>query len=223
MSCSGFFAAVMTAAHTPASCAPPVALLSITGIATFRHPFFNSSTLIPPDPITEEEVEKFITEPVTVGRRADYGFFSLSKLLPSGARNPEFQASSVAPKIDPGTMGANRGLLYDYYVYQNMYEALVGSVDDGFDWAKDPAQKSKLEAWPMTIFIQGTADDDVDMDVSVSSAAKLGDRAIIHLVDAGHLYESDSYVEDAGPKMDTVRKAVDDLDKVVAAIREVKR
>ncbi|TDZ20085.1 hypothetical protein Cob_v007308 [Colletotrichum orbiculare MAFF 240422] len=46
---AGFFMAALTAHHlTPT----PIALLSITGITTFRHHFFNSSVLLTPEPVT---------------------------------------------------------------------------------------------------------------------------------------------------------------------------
>ncbi|TEA16714.1 hypothetical protein C8034_v011868 [Colletotrichum sidae] len=46
---AGFFMAALTAHHlTPTL----IALLSITGITTFRHHFFNSSVLLTPEPVT---------------------------------------------------------------------------------------------------------------------------------------------------------------------------
>lgn len=195
----------------------PLALFSITGIPTFRHPFFNSSTLIPPDPISEEEVEHLLVEPVSVGTNSAT-VFELDMLLPSGAKNLHFQ-ESAQPASDVSGQDPNRGILYDYYLYDNAYVSLVGGVDAGFDWAKDAASSPKLEEWPVTVFIQGDADVDVDKDVCASVAQLLGDKKgrWCIAVGQGHLFEKASFIEDEGPGMDVVRQAVDELDRAVAA------
>lgn len=191
----------------------PLALLSITGIPTFRHPFFNSSTLIPPDPIKEEEVEKFLVEPVSVGGSPP-NVFDTGMLLPNGDKNENF----LAPAKPPSEQDPNRGMLYDYFLYNNTYVSLVGSVDAGFDWAQDAAQSAKLAEWPPTILIQGDDDDDVAMDVCASVADKLGDKGKLFLAeDLGHLFEASSFIDDNAPGMHIVRRAVDELDQIVSA------
>jgi hypothetical protein len=39
---------------------PPAALLGITAIPTFRHPFFNTSVLMTPEPIKDEDMPPLI-------------------------------------------------------------------------------------------------------------------------------------------------------------------
>jgi hypothetical protein len=191
----------------------PLALLSITGIPTFHHPFFNSSTLIPPSPIKEEDIEPFLIESVAVGSTPP-NTFHLNMLLPSGSKNPHFEApAKTRSEQDP-----NRGMLYDYYVYENAYVPLVGSVDPGFDWAEDATQSSRLAEWPVTVFIQGDADDDVNIDVCASVAKRLGTKKgrLFVAEGQGHLFEGTMFLEDETPAMDAVRRAVDDLDQAVA-------
>lgn len=191
----------------------PLALLSITGIPSFHHPFFNSSTLIPPSPIKEEDIERFVAESVSVGNSPP-NIFYVDMLQPSSSKNPQFQA----PPKPPNTRDPSRGLLYDYYVYENQYVPLIGSVDPGFDWAEDPAQASRLARWPVTVFIQGDEDDDVNIDVCASVAKRLGDKKAKFCVakGQGHLFEGTMFIEDDLPGMDAVRQAIDELDKAVA-------
>ncbi|KAK0642207.1 Alpha/Beta hydrolase protein [Cercophora newfieldiana] len=213
---AGFFLAALVAHHLSP---PPLALLSITGIPTFRHSFFNSSTLIPPEPITEDEIALFVSEPVTVGRHIfdPSGVFSLASLLPSGAKNPSFQPDKKLP--EGFTEDPARGLLFDYYLYENLFLDLVGSVDPGFDWAA--ADEAKLGKWPMTIFFHGDDDDDVNLDVCTSVVKSLGDRAQFFMAKGqGHLFEKAYFLEDLGEDRNTplgaVLKAIDALDRVVA-------
>lgn len=207
----GFFMATLIAQHlTP----KPLALLSYTGIPTFRHPFFNSSTLIPPEPITEEEIKHLVTESVSVGTTPTV-VFSVDMVLPSGLKNPDFQPSSHN-QLDGHGQDPNRGLLYYYYLHENRFVPLVGSVDPGFRWASDPAS-SKLADWPFTILIQGDKDIDVDMDVCVSVAESLGPAKakLIMAPGQGHRFQKTSFIEDVGPGMDEIRTAMRDLELAV--------
>lgn len=159
-------------------------------------------------------MEKFLVEPVSVGA-TPANVFDLGMLLPSGSENPHFQATAKpASGQDP-----NRGLLYDYFLYDNTFVPLVGSVDPGFDWAQDAAQSSKLAEWPVTVFIQGDDDDDVAMDVCASVAKRLGGKKgrLCIAKGRGHLFEGARFVDDEAPGMDAVRRAVDELDQAVAA------
>jgi acetyl esterase/lipase len=208
----GFFPATLIAQHlTP----KPLALLSYTGIPTFRHPFFNSSTLIPPEPITEEEIRHLETEPVSVGTTPTV-VFSVDMVLPSGLKNPDFQPSFHS-QVDSHGQDPNRGLLYYYYLQENRFVPLVGSVDLGFDWASDPASSSKLVEWPFTILIQGDEDVDVHMDVCVSVARSLGPAKakLIMAPGQGHRFQKTSFIEDVGPGMDEIRTAMRELELAV--------
>ncbi|KAK0621032.1 Alpha/Beta hydrolase protein [Immersiella caudata] len=214
---AGFFLAALIAHHLTA---PPLALLSITGIPTFRHKFFNSSTLIPSEPITEDDISQYLSEPVTVGRHVfdASGIFSVASILPSGEKNPTFTPDKKLP--EGFTSDPNRGLLYDYYLHENLFLDLVGEVDPGFDWATTDEQK--LKAWPSTIFIHGDADADVDLDVCISIVKSLGGKAKHFLAKGqGHLFERGYFLEDLGVDRDApmgaVLKAVDALDRVVEA------
>jgi len=214
----GFFLATIIAHHlTP----KPAALLSITGIPTFHHAFFNSFVLLTPDPIPDYEVEQYLVEPVSIGRKPpsfDAVLFP-ERLLSDGTKNPAFSKTEFPP---PGNdKNNNRGLLYGYYVYKGEFIALLEGVDLGFSWTGD---KSKLQEWPTTIFIQGDADEGVREDVCSDTARQLGERAV-YLMAPGqnHLFESTYYLEDevrdqeGRDVMDAVRRAIGALDRVVAS------
>lgn len=61
---AGFFLATIITHHLMPK---PLALLANSGIPTFRHPFFNSSVLITPEPLSENELEQLLAEPVSIG------------------------------------------------------------------------------------------------------------------------------------------------------------
>ena len=215
----GFFMATITAHHLAPK---PLALLSITGIPTFQHPFFNSSYLIPPEPISEEEVEPYLVGPATVGKTPyPPSVFYLERLLPSGAKNPDFEEPKQVLGMDP-SQDPNRGLLYDYFLYLNAYEPLVSSVDPGYEWASNGSQVSRLAEWPVTVLIQGDADDDVKMDVCADTARWLGEEKGRLYVAKGqpHLFEMAKFLEDRTPGMEAVRQALHALDAAVAAARK---
>ncbi len=218
----GFFLATLIAHHlTP----KPLALLSITGISTFRHSFFNSSYLIPPEPIPELDVEQYLREPVSAGHSIfdPSAVFYPDQLLPDGSRNPDFVRPAKVPakyNQDP-----NRGLLYDYYLYENMFLALVDNVDVGFDWAEDGTEegRAKLREWPVTVFVHGSGDDDVAPAVCQDAARKLGPGKGIYIEakDQPHLFERTKYLEEieqgeAGENpLRAVAKATAELDRIV--------
>ena len=220
---AGFVLAALIAHNLPTTTPSPLALLSITGIPTFQHPFFSSSRLIPPDPIAEDDVAQFLSlspGDMTVGRHPwdQSAIFHLSWLLPSGMRNASFDPQHPPPP-PPGNDGDPlRGMLYDYFLYENLFPDLVGTaVDPGFDWAQDTASW-KLERWPMTIMIQGDADDDVDPDVCRDVASKLGRKAVLCVAEGkGHLFEKAKFLEDVESEegLAAVTKAIAVLDEVV--------
>ncbi|KAJ5370173.1 Endomembrane protein 70-like protein [Penicillium cataractarum] len=198
---------------------PPLALFSISGIATFHHPFFHSSTQLTPNPIPTSDVERFFNGPLIVGSAPDYDPWTFSPamlLRSSAAKNPEYVHAERPAEI-PATHKEIeiRDTLYDYFLYQNAIEGIVGDVDPGFDWALEKGQKWK--AWPVTIYIQGDADVDVDKDVCVSAASKLGEKARFFMADGQpHLFEARSFLEEESPAMDVVRAAIAELKRVVS-------
>ncbi|KAK1749767.1 alpha/beta-hydrolase [Echria macrotheca] len=217
---AGNFLATLIAHHlTP----KPLAVLSITGIPTFRHRFFNSSVLIPSEPVTEDDVAPFVSGPVTIGRDASHplSVFDVHKLDASGAKNPLFVPGDRLPPEwahDP-----ERGLLYDFYLHENLFLDFVGSVDPGFDWAENKSDPEKLKNWPTTIFIQGDADDDVEADVCSSVASALGDKAMyFEAKGMPHLYERHMFLEDiengTGPGEVAVKQAITALDGVIGGV-----
>ncbi|KAF8155378.1 Alpha/Beta hydrolase protein [Mycena galopus ATCC 62051] len=226
-SSAGFLLAALLAHH----CDPkPIALLCITGIPTFQHPFFNSSYLIPPDEVRDEDVEGMLSEPVSVGTSPYQLTFAVGMLDAEGKRNSAFELQDREPGSVPEEAQGiyrphyqqpqepNRGLLYDYFVRKNMYPTLVDrAVDPGFEWARDPHYKSQLAAWPVTVFIQGDDDPDVPMRVSKDAADALGPGRGVFCLAQGmnHLYEADKFLEDGGLGMDAVREAVRALDEAV--------
>ncbi len=202
----------------------PVALLGISGIPTFQHPFFRSSILLPPVPITDGEVEGFVSGPAVVGSAPAYSpspFYAIEYLLPFAERKSAYvtrpakaPTSTVAPRV------LSRECLYDYYLHRNAFVDLVGDLDPGFAWAKDVGDElhaEKLECWPPTIFIQGDQDSDVSADVTMSTVDSLGSEKakLFRAEGQGHLFEATLYLEDESPAMDVVREAIQALDLCV--------
>ncbi|KAB5540339.1 Alpha/Beta hydrolase protein [Coniochaeta sp. 2T2.1] len=210
-SSAGFFLATLIAHHlTP----KPLALLASSGIPTFRHPFFNSSHQISNDPVEDDDVERILAEPVSVGT-CPSSVFDVNSLHPNGAKKRDFDPSSTVP-VDRMGQHPYRGIIYDYLVQRNEYLAYVGNIDPGFDWATNKTgNQKKLDEWPQTVMLQGDKDEDVDMDVCFSVATKLGDRA--HLIMSrgqGHRFGRESFLEDE-PGMDEIIMAVIELEKFV--------
>ena len=212
----GFSVAVLIAHHVKP---PPIALLCITGISTYQHPFFNSSTLITPEPFRKEQLQKYLDESVSVGVQpeSDGMVFSPGMITSTGAKKPDYVRPKPSPEDSPeGEL--SRGCLYDYFLYKNEFPSLVGSVDPGFECARQDSDSEKLSTWPKTVFIQGDADTDVDMDVTVHAAECLGSEKAELCIAKGqpHLFEATQFIEDQGDAMDVVRSAVHELDLVVA-------
>ncbi|KAI9172546.1 Lipase 2 [Paramyrothecium foliicola] len=214
---AGFFTAALVAHHcTP----PPLTLLSICGINTFRHDFFASSVLLTPTPIEDAEMAEFITGPPVVGTsRADSpAIFDLDKLLPSGGRNSAYQSPPQSASLSKGSY--RRGDLYDYYIYKNAWLELVGSIDPGYASAKKPSAETApwvSAKWPPTVIFHGDADVDLPVDVSSRMVECLGSDMVqlFVLPGEGHLFEKMKWIEDEGADMDVVRTAVKALDAVV--------
>ncbi|KAH7163412.1 Alpha/Beta hydrolase protein [Dactylonectria estremocensis] len=212
----GFLTAALVAHHcTP----PPIALFSISGIATFRHPFFNSSTLLTPEPLADADMAPVIALPLAVGKTpaGSPSAFVLDKLLADGSKNPDYQPPEEARRDETKP---TRGALYDYYIYKNAWVDLLGEVDVGYDWARDASNKARLEAWPPTVIFHGDDDPDVPLDVSQQVQKSLGKDKVKIFVAEGqsHLFELISFVEDDGPGMGAVRDAFEYLGGIVAGI-----
>ena len=210
--------AAMTAHHLNPK---PLALLSITGIPTFRHPHFNSSTSIPDSsPLSEEDVKAAFASPLSVGSTPLF-VFDPDMLLPSSAKNPNYQMPFPPTKgFDTAGQNPYLGSLFSYFVRENAYLPRLADIDPGYDWAAtaaaDPAQRDKLAQWPVTIFIQGDADTAVPLEVCGDAAKALGEKGRMFVAKGeGHLFENGSFLEEQGPGMDAVRQAIDELHKVV--------
>ncbi|KAI0835868.1 Alpha/Beta hydrolase protein [Hypoxylon sp. FL0890] len=212
-SSAGFFMATLIAYHVKP---PPVALLCITGIPSFRHPFFSSSKLITPVAIKEEDIARYLDDPVEVGAidAYDESTFHIYQILPTGQKNVEYTHPTRPATVTSNASVVSRDSLYDYWLYQNAYLDLVGDVDPGFRWAKEDKDGDKLQDWPFSIFIQGDADTDVSMDVTTHAVECLGpDKAKLCLAQgAPHLFEAKSFLEDEPQGMAAVREAIDLLD-----------
>ncbi|KAH6989178.1 Alpha/Beta hydrolase protein [Ilyonectria sp. MPI-CAGE-AT-0026] len=210
----GFFTTTLIAHHcTP----PPLALFSISGIATFRHPFFNSSTLRTPEPILDADMAPVIALPLVVGKTpiGSPTAFVLDMLLADASKNPDYK-QPAEPVEQPRTK-LYRGNLYEYYIYKNAWLDLVGEVDVGYVWAKDPANKPRVERWPPTVIFHGDVDPDVPLSVSQQMQESLGDEKVKLFVVEGqsHLFELMNFIEDDGPGMSVVRDAMNCLEEIV--------
>ncbi|MBE3043252.1 hypothetical protein IMZ48_11915, partial [Candidatus Bathyarchaeota archaeon] len=186
----------------------PLALLSITGIATFQHPFFSSSACPLPAPPSESDVAAHLSGPITVGvlPSGTLTVFTLDKLTPDGAKNDVYTPPAPAPGVR-----SNRGDLYDYYLFHNLFPVLVGDIDPGY------GPGTQVADWPPTVLIHGNADPDVALDVSLHMHENLGgDKVKLFVAEGqGHLFEDVSWWEDETEGMGVVREAVACLDGIV--------
>lgn len=184
----------------------PLALLSITGIPTFQHPFFSSSVLLTPQPPTPTSVSPLLSRPVSVGTpmSSRHPVFTLDKLTPPGGKNPEY----TPPKKEGE--GEEAPGLYEYYLYHNEFPSLVRPIDPGY-----PAPR----AWPPTVIIHGNDDYDVSVDVSLHMQEALGEVKVKLFVaeGQGHLFDEGSWWEDGGPGMEAVREGLGCLGGIVGA------
>lgn len=206
-----FMATLICQHHDP----PPLALLSITGIPTFRHPFFNSYTpMAVTDPIDDDYLASWNAEPVTAEGVPPHALFCLDSILPSGKKNHGY----VRPKDMEVDRSKVRGNRYAYYVTTNAFVPMLGEIDRGFEWAIGERERDNLRKWPFTVLIHGDSDAGVDVDVAMHVKACLGDRAALFLAKGeDHLFEAESFLEDPDEKMDVVRDAVAELDRAVGA------
>ncbi|GAW25876.1 putative endomembrane protein 70-like protein [Rosellinia necatrix] len=198
----------------------PLALLSITGIPTFRHSFFNSSTLISSELPTESRVQKCLEGPLCVGTRpeGDLTIFDPASLTESGTKRLTYERPEPAQNILEYDAKNPRKGLYSYLMYKNAFVPLLESIDLGYEWAKTNPQGSKLAQWPATVFIQGDNDHDVNADVTIQVARDLGQgkARLIIAEGQGHLFEATSFLKDTGVGMDAVRRAIKELDEVLS-------
>ncbi|KND87060.1 hypothetical protein TOPH_08302 [Tolypocladium ophioglossoides CBS 100239] len=213
----GVFAASLIAHH----CRPtPLALFSIEGINTFRHPFFNSSTQLTPEPIRDVDMAGIIAGPIAVGVTAPgaASAFRLEKLRADGSKNPDYKIPP-APAQDGPLPKHSRSELYDYYTYKNGWLDLVGEIDPGYEWAreKSPAARERVARWPPTVTFHGNDDHDVPLDVSEQMRDCLGEDKVSLFVADGqpHLYELTKFIDDDVPEMGAVKDAVKRLDEIV--------
>ncbi|KAK2609258.1 hypothetical protein QQS21_002192 [Conoideocrella luteorostrata] len=218
-SSGGFFPCTLLAHHHPQK---PLALLSIQGINSFRHEFFNSSTMLTPEPIPDSVMAPIIAGPTVIGETPDGSpsVFSVDKLRADGSRNVDFKPPLVpAASNDSDNSADLRGMLYDYYIYKNQWVELLGNIDPGYAWAKEDSQESRARVakWPPTVVFHGNQDYDVVLGVSEEMRDCLGPEKVTLLIADGqeHLYELRKFIEDDEPGMDTVRQAVACLDGIV--------
>ncbi|KAJ2970464.1 hypothetical protein NUW58_g9689 [Xylaria curta] len=201
----------------------PLALLSITGIPTFRHRFYNSSTLVSSELLTKTQVEKCLSEPVSVGSKpaSDPSVFYLESLTKCGAKKANYERPKSVSEPPSAGDGITRGGLYEYFVHENAYPPMLDSLDPGYEWAIADPECTKLADWPTTIFIHGDSDPAVDIDVAIQAATSLGPKKASLFVAKGqaHLFEATCFLEDEGVGMDAVRHAVKALDGALLRAR----
>ncbi|KAI5457018.1 Alpha/Beta hydrolase protein [Mariannaea sp. PMI_226] len=217
----GFFVASRVAHNARI---PPLALFSVCGIATFRHPFYSSSTVLTDssdfDGITMDQLSNL---PLTVGDtdKTSSINFAVERLLPSGLKNPDFVRPKEEEEQPQGGDLAKRlrGAMYEYYTYNNAWPDLVGEIDQGYDWTKDPANAARVAEWPPTVIIHGDDDHGAPIGISEIMQQALGEDKVKLIVAKGldHLYEIESFIEESDlPGMGTVRESLEILDGIVA-------
>jgi hypothetical protein len=144
----------------------PVAVFSYYGIPSFQHDFFRSGKVL--WPVKKSQIERFLTEPMSVGCTSAREAFSLNCLLPDGSQNVKYEK----PAAENTGGEFPRGNLYDWLVQENKYPEIVCNVDKGFEW-------SGWSTFPPTILIHGDADADVPFDLS-QLVARAIDMAYFH-------------------------------------------
>lgn len=155
-------------------------------------------------------MEPFLDGPIVIGTNPEgsASTFVLDKLLPDGKKNPDWQSPTRKPVTEH-----HKGDLWDYYIHRNQWVPLVRDIDPGYEWATLPAWKDRVEQWPPTVIFHGDADVDVPLDLSLEMQRCLGEDKVEVVVVEGqpHLFELTSFIEDQGPQMDAVRKALASL------------
>ncbi|KAJ4174564.1 hypothetical protein NW754_004983 [Fusarium falciforme] len=174
------------------------------------------------EPIEDADVAEFISRPIEVGKQevGSIASFALEKLLPDGSKNPNYKAPQALVIQDPPKHP--RGHLYEYYIYKNAWLDLVGEIDAGYTWAKDPSNRRRVENWPPTVLIHGDADLHVPLNSAEQMREYLGDDKVRLFVANGlhHLFETFYFLEDDEPGMSAIRDALKCLDSIVAAASE---
>ena len=175
--------------------------------------------MLTPEPIPHSDMEPFTTGSPVVGTNpvGDTSVFFVDMLRSDGSKNPDYKAPPKSTATEDQDGEHFRGELYDYYLYNNKYLELVGEVDPGFDWAKDPKNAQRLGKWPVTSIFHGDDDYDVPIDVSKDMESSLGKEKVkLTVVEGGaHLFEARKFVEDEGSEMEAVKKAFKVLEDVV--------
>ncbi|UNI15849.1 hypothetical protein JDV02_002343 [Purpureocillium takamizusanense] len=209
---------------------PPLALFSIQGINTFRHPHYTSSTLISPEPIRDEDMAEAIAGPLTVGVSvpgADNVFRMDMLRRADASRNPDYSYDEAEEQQPPPPRNPRSGM-YEYYTHRNAWPGMVGDVDVGFAWAREEekeeeergtaeARRARVARWPPTVIFHGDADVAVPLALSEQMRDCLGEDKVSLFVAPGqeHLYDLTRFIEDPAPEMDVVRQAVARLDEIV--------
>jgi hypothetical protein len=143
---------------------------------------------------------------------------SLDKFLLAGTFDIDDQPLATAESA-ASNEEYPRGCLYDYYLYHNKFVDLVGEIDPGYEWVEEQSQNEKRAQWPPTVAIQGDDDDDVSPDVTKYMETSLGNDkvTVCWAKGQGHLFESAKLLDDPTESMNSVRGAVEQLDKIVEA------
>lgn len=209
----------------------PAALVSFSGITTFQHPFFKSSTLLTPQPVTDEEVAQFVRPgEAVVGKVQPYDtmVFHTDMLDREGRKNasftrpakPEWPEGAEADREDKYWQA--RSMLYDYYLYKNEYPVMMADVDPGFEWAKDEANAERKKAWPPTIIIHGDKDVDVDLALATHMVECLGEDKVklILAKNQEHMPGLTKFLEDDNGGMDAIRQSLSELDKILNVAKD---
>ncbi|KAM5354303.1 hypothetical protein ACJ41O_000953 [Fusarium nematophilum] len=211
---SGSFAATLIAHHCSP---PPLALFGISAIHTFQHPFFSSSTLLTPEPIRDADVAQYISGPLQVGKNApgSESTFTPERLLPDGSKNPSYEFPKAPVVQDPPRYG--RGMLYEYFIYENAWPGMLRDVDPGYGWAQDEDNRLQVDRWPPTVLIHGDADKHVPLSSAEQMKEALGGGRVRLFVAEGqeHLFEWSCFIEEDRPGMGAVRDALQCLDGVI--------
>lgn len=150
----------------------PAAVLSFYSVPTFKHDFFRTGHIFGDEPMKKDEMQPYLDENFfSTGSTSQQESFDIKCLSADGSQNMEYEK----PQAIEGEGFPMRGMLYDWFVQENMFPDLVKGVDKGFE---DEAWKT----FPPTVFILAGADEDVPPSLSEMASVAIGKSEFFLLV-----------------------------------------
>lgn len=188
----------------------PAAVLSYYGVPTFTAPLFSSNHVFW-ERLEKPQISQFLEESVQIGETGAEDSFDIACLNDDYAPNLTYVKPVANQEAE---LGMDRGMLYDWFVQENLYPDLMGMVDNPsktWAWLKDNSESPKI------IMIHGNKDDDVPVELPTAAEKVFGkENARLVIVEGEkHNFDVGLYWDDKGLEM--VRSAWNILDTVIKA------